>query len=139
MKQKINKKGNAVLAVVCLLIGLALIAGGIYLLATDGDRVTGGVMLGLGAFIVVLFACTMYLIVNFEKLQQKAEEKAALEAEKRRAERRLEADRLRMERAAAREAAEHAACASVKEERLSPEDAPEKGAQNDVDNVESAG
>ena len=79
MKQKINKKGNTVLAVVCLVIGLALIAGGIYLLATDGDTVTGGVMLGLGVFIVVLFACTMYLIVNFEKLQQKAEERAEQE------------------------------------------------------------
>lgn len=77
MKQKINKKGNTVLAVVCLVIGLALIAGGIYLLATDSNTVTGGVMLGLGVFIVVLFACTMYLIVNFEKLQQKAEERAA--------------------------------------------------------------
>ena len=41
MKQKINKKSNTVMAVVCLLIGLALLAAGIYLLVTGGDRVTG--------------------------------------------------------------------------------------------------
>lgn len=128
MKQKINKKGNTVLAVVCLVIGLALIAGGIYLLATDGDTVTGGVMLGLGVFIVVLFACTMYLIVNFEKLQQKAEERAEQEAERRRAERRLEADRLRSERAAARGA------------ELPPaKDAPDQTAEHGDDNIENAG
>ena len=122
MKQKINKKGNTVLAVVCLVIGLALIAGGIYLLATDGDTVTGGVMLGLGVFIVVLFACTMYLIVNFEKLQQKAEERAD------RAERRLEADRLRSERAAARGA------------ELPPAKvAPDQTAEHGDDNIENAG
>ena len=136
MKQKINKKGNTVLAVVCLVIGLALIAGGIYLLATDGDTVTGGVMLGLGVFIVVLFACTMYLIVNFEKLQivnfeklqQKAEERAEQEAERRRAERRLEADRLRSERAAARGA------------ELPPAKvAPDQTAEHGDDNIENAG
>lgn len=118
MRQKINKKGNTVLAVVCLVIGLALLAGGIYLLVTDNDMVSGGVMVGLGAFIVVLFACTMYLIVNFEKLQQKAEEKAAREAELRRAERRLEADRLRLERAAARENAERSLAAADNAEQL---------------------
>lgn len=118
MRQKINKKGNTVLAVVCLVIGLALLAGGIYLLVTDNDMASGGVMVGLGAFIVVLFACTMYLIVNFEKLQQKAEEKAAREAERRRAERRLEADRLRMERAAARESAERSLAAADNAEQL---------------------
>lgn len=128
MKQKINKKGNTVLAVVCLVIGLALIAGGIYLLATDSDTVTGGVMLGLGVFIVVLFACTMYLIVNFEKLQQKAEERAEQEAERRRAERRLEADRLRSERAAARGA------------ELPPAKvAPDQTAEHGDDNIENAG
>lgn len=128
MKQKINKKGNTVLAVVCLVIGLALIAGGIYLLATDSNTVTGGVMLGLGVFIVVLFACTMYLIVNFEKLQQKAEERAEQEAERRRAERRLEADRLRSERAAARGA------------ELSPAKvAHDQTAKHDDDNIENAG
>lgn len=105
MKQKINKKSNTVMAVVCLLIGLALLAGGIYLLVTGGDRVTGGVIVGLGALIVALFGCTMYLIFNFEKLQQKAEDKAALEAERRRAERRREADRMRAERIAAPSAA----------------------------------
>ena len=114
MRQKINKKGNTVLAVVCLVIGLALLAGGIYLLVTDNDMASGGVMVGLGAFIVVLFACTMYLIVNFEKLQQKA----AREAERRRAERRLEADRLRMERAAARESAERSLAAADDAEQL---------------------
>ena len=131
MKQKINKKGNTVLAVVCLVIGLALIAGGIYLLATDSNTVTGGVMLGLGVFIVVLFACTMYLIVNFEKLQQKAEERAEQEAERRRArraERRLEADRLRSERAAARGA------------ELPPAKvAPDQTAEHGDDNIENAG
>lgn len=96
--QKINKKGNFVMAVFCLLIGLALIAGGIYMLVTDNDAVTGGAMVGLGALIVALFGCTMYLILNFEKLQKKAEEKAEKEAEERRMERRLEADRLRAER-----------------------------------------
>lgn len=101
MKQKINKKSNTVMAVVCLLIGLALLAAGIYLLVTGGDRVTGGVIVGLGALIVALFGCTMYLIFNFEKLQQKAEDKAAMEAERRRAERRREADRLRAERLSA--------------------------------------
>lgn len=105
MKQKINKKSNTVMAVVCLLIGLALLAAGIYLLVTGGDRVTGGVIVGLGALIVALFGCTMYLIFNFEKLQQKAEDKAALEAEIRRAERRREADRMRAERIAAPSAA----------------------------------
>lgn len=105
MKQKINKKSNTVMAVVCLLIGLALLAAGIYLLVTGGDRVTGGVIVGLGALIVALFGCTMYLIFNFEKLQQKAEDKAALEAERRRAERRREADRMRAERIAAPSAA----------------------------------
>lgn len=118
MRQKINKKGNTVLAVVCLVIGLALLACGIYLLVTDNDMASGGVMVGLGAFIVVLFACTMYLIVNFEKLQQKAEEKAAREAERRRVERRLEADRLRMERAAARENAERSLAAADNAEQL---------------------
>ena len=101
MKQKINKKSNTVMAVVCLLIGLALLAAGIYLLVTGGDRVPGGVIVGLGALIVALFGCTMYLIFNFENLQQKAEDKAALEAERRRAERRREADRMRAERIAA--------------------------------------
>ncbi len=105
MKQKINKKSNTVMAVVCLLIGLALLAAGIYLLVTGGDRVTGGVIVGLGALIVALFGCTMYLIFNFEKLQQKAEDKAALEAERRRAERRREADHMRAERIAAPSAA----------------------------------
>ena len=105
MKQKINKKSNTVMAVVCLLIGLALLAAGIYLLVTGSDRVTGGVIVGLGALIVALFGCTMYLIFNFEKLQQKAEDKAALEAERRRAERRREADRMRAERIAAPSAA----------------------------------
>ena len=105
MKQKINKKSNTVMAVVCLLIGLALLAAGIYLLVMGGDRVTGGVIVGLGALIVALFGCTMYLIFNFEKLQQKAEDKAALEAERRRAERRREADRMRAERIAAPSAA----------------------------------
>lgn len=105
MKQKINKKSNTVMAVVCLLIGLVLLAAGIYLLVTGGDRVTGGVIVGLGALIVALFGCTMYLIFNFEKLQQKAEDKAALEAERRRAERRREADRMRAERIAAPSAA----------------------------------
>ena len=105
MKQKINKKSNTVMAVVCLIIGLALLAAGIYLLVTGGDRVTGGVIVGLGALIVALFGCTMYLIFNFEKLQQKAENKAALEAERRRAERRREADRMRAERIAAPSAA----------------------------------
>lgn len=105
MKQKINKKSNTVMAVVCLLIGLALLAAGIYLLVTGGDRVTGGVIVGLGALIVALFGCTMYLIFNFEKLQQKAEDKAAMEAERRRAERRREADRMRAERIAAPSAA----------------------------------
>lgn len=105
MKQKINKKSNTVMAVVCLLIGLALLAAGIYLLVTGGDRVTGGVIVGLGALIVALFGCTMYLIFNFDKLQQKAEDKAALEAERRRAERRREADRMRAERIAAPSAA----------------------------------
>ena len=112
MKQKINRTANTVMAVVCLLIGLALLAGGIYLLAAaDGDALTGGVLVGLGAFIVVLFACTMYLIFNFEKLQQKAEEKAAREAEARRAARRLEAEKLRAERMSAAEAAARAGAA----------------------------
>ena len=105
MKQKINKKSNTVMAVVCLLIGLALLAAGIYLLVTGGDRVTGGVIVGLGALIVALFGCTKYLIFNIAKLQQKAEDKAALEAERRRAERRREADRMRAERIAAPSAA----------------------------------
>lgn len=96
--QKINKKGNTVVAVVCLLIGLALLAGGIYLLVAGGEAVNGGIMVGLGALIIALFGCTMYLIVNFEKLQRKAEEKAAKEAEARRMARRMEADRLRAER-----------------------------------------
>lgn len=64
--QKINKKGNTVVAVVCLLIGLALLAGGIYLLVAGGEAVNGGIMVGLGALIIALFGCTMYLIVNFE-------------------------------------------------------------------------
>ena len=64
-----------------------------------------------GVAIVVLFACTMYLIFNFEKLQQKAEEKAAREAEARRAARRLEAERLRAERMSAAEAAARAGAA----------------------------
>lgn len=98
MKQKINKTANTVMAVFCLLIGLALLAGGIYLLVTDADNATGGALVGLGALITVLFACTMYLIVNFDKLRQKAEEKAEREAEARRAERRREADMLRAER-----------------------------------------
>lgn len=96
--QKINKKGNTVVAVVCLLIGLALLAGGIYLLVAGGEAVNGGIMVGLGALIIALFGCTMYLIVNFEKLQRKAEEKAAREAAARRMARRMEADRLRAER-----------------------------------------
>lgn len=96
--QKINKKGNTVVAVVCLLIGLALLAGGIYLLVAGGEAVNGGIMVGLGALIIALFGCTVYLIVNFEKLQRKAEEKAAKEAEARRMARRMEADRLRAER-----------------------------------------
>ena len=129
MKQKINRTANTVMAVVCLLIGLALLAGGIYLLSTaDGDALTGGVLVGLGAFIVVLFACTMYLIFNFEKLQQKAEERAEQEAERRRAERRLEADRLRSERAAARGA------------ELPPAKvAPDQTAEHGDDNIENAG
>lgn len=96
--QKINKKSNTVVAVVCLLIGLALLAGGIYLLVAGGEAVNGGIMVGLGALIIALFGCTMYLIVNFDKLQRKAEEKAAKEAEARRMARRMEADRLRAER-----------------------------------------
>ena len=98
MKQKINRTANTVMAVFCLLIGLALLAGGIYLLVTDADNATCGALVGLGALITVLFACTMYLIVNFDKLRQKAEEKAEREAEARRAERRREADMLRAER-----------------------------------------
>lgn len=96
--QKINKKGNTVVAVVCLLIGLALLSGGIYLLVAGDEAVNGGIMVGLGALIIALFGCTMYLIVNFDKLQRKAEEKAAKEAEARRMARRMEADRMRAER-----------------------------------------
>ena len=90
--------GNTVMSVICLLIGLALLGVGIYLLTTGGSKLTGGVLVGLGALIIALFACTMYLILNFDKLQRKAEDKAAREAEARRAERRREADRLRAER-----------------------------------------
>lgn len=125
MKQKINRTANTVMAVVCLLIGLALLAGGIYLLAAaDGDALTGGVLVGLGAFIVVLFACTMYLIFNFEKLQQKAEEKAAREAEARRAARRLEAERLRAERMSAAEAATRAGAACDVRDEDDEDDCP---------------
>ena len=77
------------MSVICLLIGLALLGVGIYLLTTGGSKLTGGVLVGLGALIIALFGCTMYLILNFDKLQRKAEDKAAREAEARRAERGL--------------------------------------------------
>lgn len=93
--QKINKKSNAVMAVICLVIGLALTAGGIYLIASGEDAATGGGMTGLGALIIVLFGCAMYLIVNFEKLQKKAEEKAEREAAARRVARREAAEAMR--------------------------------------------
>lgn len=88
MNDKIKKRSNAVVACLCLVVGLALLGAGIYLLATGDDAVAGGAMVGLGALIVALFGCTMYLIVNFDKLREKAERKAEMAAEARRMARR---------------------------------------------------
>ena len=76
-RNRFNKTANMVLSVVCLVMGLALAGAGIYFLVADGDKVAGGAMIAMGIVITVLFAVATRLILNFDKLVEKAENKAS--------------------------------------------------------------
>ena len=76
-KNRFNKTANLVLSVVCLVMGLALAGAGIYFLVADGDKVAGGAMIAMGIVITALFAVATRLILNFDKLVEKAENKAS--------------------------------------------------------------
>lgn len=76
-KNRFNKTANMVLSVVCLVMGLALAGAGIYFLVADGDKVAGGAMIAMGIVITALFAVATRLILNFDKLVEKAENKAS--------------------------------------------------------------
>lgn len=76
-RNRFNKTANMVLSVVCLVMGLALAGAGIYFLVADGDKVAGGTMIAMGIVITALFAVATRLILNFDKLVEKAENKAS--------------------------------------------------------------
>ena len=76
-RNRFNKTANMVLSVVCLVMGLALAGAGIYFLVADGDKVAGGAMIAMGIVITALFAVATRLILNFDKLVEKAENKAS--------------------------------------------------------------
>ena len=76
-RNRFNKTANMVLSVVCLVMGLALAGAGIYFLVADGDKVAGGAMIAMGIVITALFAVATCLILNFDKLVEKAENKAS--------------------------------------------------------------
>ena len=76
-RNRFNKTANMLLSVVCLVMGLALAGEGIYFLVADGDKVAGGAMIAMGIVITALFAVATRLILNFDKLVEKAENKAS--------------------------------------------------------------
>ena len=76
-RNRFNKTANMVLSVVCLVMGLALAGAGIYFLVADGDKVAGGAMIAMGIVITALFAVATRLILNFDKLVEKAKNKAS--------------------------------------------------------------
>ena len=76
-RNRFNKTANMVLSVVCLVMGLALAGAGIYFLVADGDKVAGSAMIAMGIVITALFAVATRLILNFDKLVEKAENKAS--------------------------------------------------------------
>ena len=76
-RNRFNKTANMVLSVVCFVMGLALAGAGIYFLVADGDKVAGGAMIAMGIVITALFAVATRLILNFDKLVEKAENKAS--------------------------------------------------------------
>ncbi len=82
---KINRTANIIVAAFCLAIGLGLIGVGIYILAKGADYFSGGLLIGMGALVCVLFCLATYLIVRYDKLQKEAETQADAQKEKVRA------------------------------------------------------
>lgn len=79
---KVNKKGNLIVAVFCLLVGLALVGTGIYYLVTGESTVTGGIIFALGIVICAMFAVTAVTMKRFEKMKAEADARYTLEQER---------------------------------------------------------
>lgn len=79
---KVNKKGNLIMAVFCLLVGLALVGTGIYYLASGKSLMTGGIILALGVVICGMFAVTCVTMKKFEKMKAEADARYTLEQER---------------------------------------------------------
>lgn len=76
MRTSGNKVVNIVISVFSLLVGLALLGGGIYMTSQNIDRVSGGLMIGIGILLCIMFGFAAYLIVRFDKLREEAEARA---------------------------------------------------------------
>ena len=65
---KTGKKGNLIVAVFCLLVGLALIGTGIYYLADGRSTMTGGVIFALGLVICAMFVVTCVMMKKVDRM-----------------------------------------------------------------------
>ena len=70
---KSGRKGNLIVAVFCLLVGLALVGAGIYYLASGKSVTTGGIIFALGVIICAMFAVTCVMMNRFEKMKSEAD------------------------------------------------------------------
>lgn len=82
---KPTRTANIILAAFCLVIGLALIGVGIFILAKGIDSFSGGLLIGMGVLVCVLFCLATYLIVRYDKIQKEAEAQMDAQKEKMRA------------------------------------------------------
>ena len=77
MRTSGNKVVNIVISVFSLLVGLALLGGGIYMTSQNIDRVSGGIFLSLGILLCIMFGFAAYLVVRFDKQCEEAEARGA--------------------------------------------------------------
>lgn len=79
---KTNKKGNLIVAVFCLLVGLALVGTGIYYLADGKSTMTGGVIFALGLVICAMFVVTCVMMKKVDKMKADADARYTIEQER---------------------------------------------------------
>ena len=79
---KSGRKGNLIVAVFCLLVGLALVGAGIYYLASGKSVTTGGIIFALGVIICAMFAVTCVMMNRFEKMKSEADARYTVEQER---------------------------------------------------------
>ena len=79
---KTGKKGNLIVAVFCLLVGLALIGTGIYYLADGRSTMTGGVIFALGLVICAMFVVTCVMMKKVDRMKADADARYSAEQER---------------------------------------------------------